>query len=157
MATPLYRIIPLITVISLSASGAGCRSSEPESELGVDLLPPVEGIPESVLARLPEGASMETLRTGRDQYGPCLVCHGPEAEGTQLGPEFRTSGWVHSDGTIEGIETVIRSGVARPQHFPVPMPAMGGGAFDEEHLRALATYVYALSIARESPESSPGR
>jgi mono/diheme cytochrome c family protein len=149
MAIPTLRTTRCLALLGFMTLAVGCRSSESDDgpELSEDLVPPVAGISDSVLAALPPGASMETLREGRDHYAPCLVCHGAEAEGTQLGPPFRPGAWVHSDGTIEGIERVIRSGIDNPRDYPVPMPAMGGGDFDEEALRSLATYVYALSLA----------
>lgn len=148
MVIPSRRISRSLVLLGLMILTAGCRSSGSEEggELSEDLVPPVAGIPDSVLAALPPDVSMETLREGREHYAPCLVCHGVEAEGTQLGPPFRSGSWIHSDGTIEGIERVIRSGVDNPRSYPVPMPAMGGGEFDEEALRSLATYVYALSL-----------
>jgi mono/diheme cytochrome c family protein len=148
MSTPLHRTIRLLVVFGFTALLPACAASEPEEELSEDLVPSVEGIPDSVIAALPPGTSIETLREGRDGFAPCLVCHGAEGEGTQLGPPFRSGAWVHSDGTIDGIANVIRAGVPRPRDYPVPMPEMGGGDFDDEELRALATYVYALSVGR---------
>ncbi len=149
MAVSLGRTILILTLFALTAGLQGCDgfgSGGDGGGVSDDLAPPVDDFPESVIAALPDGATIETLRQGRDQYGVCAVCHGADAEGTQLGPPFRDAQWVHSDGTVDGIEEVVRAGIARPRDFPVPMPPMGGGAFDDEQVRALSTYVYALSL-----------
>jgi mono/diheme cytochrome c family protein len=81
---------------------------------------------------------------GRELYAVCSVCHGEDARGTQLGPPLRGPDWIHIDGSVQSIEQITRSGVLEPSSYPVPMPPMGGGVFNEEELRALATYVHAL-------------
>lgn len=147
MAVSLDRTIIILTLFVLTSALQGCdRSGGGGGESNEDLGPPVDDFPESVIAALPEGATVETLREGREQYGVCAICHGAEAEGTQLGPPFINAQWTHSDGTVDGIEKVVRTGIDRPRDFPVPMPPMGGGAFDDDQIRALSTYVYALSL-----------
>ena len=137
----------LLAFLVMNTAVAGCdRLGGDDPEVAEELAPSVDDFPESVLAALPDGATIETLREGRNQYGVCAVCHGADAEGTQLGPPFRGAEWIHSDGTVEGIEQVVRSGVDQPRNFPVPMPPMGGGAFDVDEIRALSTYVFALSV-----------
>lgn len=138
--------------LTLLASGValqGCDRldvGDDAGELSEELAPPVNEFPDAVIAALPDGATVGTLREGREQYGVCAVCHGANAEGTQLGPPFRNAQWIHSDGTVDGIERVVRSGVEQPRDYPVPMPPMGGGTFDDDEIRALSTYVYALSL-----------
>lgn len=106
---------------------------------------PAERFSAAVLAVLPASVSPETLERGRELYRACSVCHGDEGRGTQLGPPLRDGRWIHIAGELPEIEQVIRSGVPQPVQYPVPMPVQGGGRFDDDEIRALATYVYAIS------------
>ena len=99
----------------------------------------------ALLADMPEGTTMEELAMGRTAFVVCTVCHGLDAEGTQLGPSLRDGAWIHIPAELDSIAQIVRSGVSSPKEFPIPMPVMGGGDFDEAELNALATYVYALS------------
>ena len=86
--------------------------------------------------------------------GRCLSCHGPRGEGNgNLGPALADSVRVDSDGSVAGIESVIRDGVAVPKIGTARMPAFGG-QLDSLAIRRLAVYVYSLShpgsIARDS-------
>src|SRR5690606_36033392 len=103
---------------------------------------------------LPPGVSAGQVEQGRELFVTCAVCHGLDAGGTQLGPSLRDAEWIHITGTLDEIEGVIRSGVPSPRTYPVPMAEMGGAGLDDEQLRAVASYVYAIS--RAAPASSPG-
>lgn len=112
-------------------------------------------VPESVLVRraaalgLPAGVTLRTAAEGGRLYdGSCIACHGPAGEGTQLGPSLADSVRIHTDGSFEETFEVIRAGVAEPREFPVPMPPLGGGRYDEEQVRALAAYVLTLKGER---------
>lgn len=102
-------------------------------------------------ADLPEGVTAEMVEEGRQLFLPCAVCHGLDGRGNQLGPSLRDAEWTHISGSLEEIERVIRSGVPHPAEYPVPMPPMGGGEFDDQELRAVASYVYAISTSGSSP------
>jgi mono/diheme cytochrome c family protein len=100
------------------------------------------------LAQLPEGVTQDMVNQGQQLYrgqGNCFTCHGMNAEGTQLAPALRDQDWIQIDGSFESIVTVIRTGVATPQQYPAPMPAMGGAQLSEDQMRAIAAYVYAIS------------
>ena len=88
------------------------------------------------------------VEQGRELFLPCAVCHGLDGLGNLLGPSLRDGEWIHGRGSLEEIEALIRTGVAAPRNYPVPMVPMGGGAFDDAELRAVASYVYAISRER---------
>lgn len=86
--------------------------------------------------------------------GRCLSCHGPRGTGNaSLGPSLRDSSRVDSDGSVRGIASVIRDGVAVPKLGSARMPAFGG-QLDSLAIHRIAVYVYSLShpgtIARDS-------
>ena len=99
----------------------------------------------ALAAHLPPGATMEMAENGRTLFVTCSVCHGQDAGGTQLGPSLRDSSWVNISGAPAEIEQVIRDGVPEPKELDIPMPAMGGGSFDDAQIRDLTAYVYAIS------------
>ena len=77
--------------------------------------------------------------------GRCLSCHGPRGAGNaSLGPSLRDSSWVDTDGSVAGIATVIREGVAVPKAGTARMPAFGN-QLDSTSIHRLAVYVYSLS------------
>lgn len=94
---------------------------------------------------LPPGVSAEEVERGRELFLPCAVCHGLDGRGNQLGPSLRDSAWIHITGSLQEIEQLIRQGVPEPEQYPVPMVPLGGGDFDAAELRAVASYVYAIS------------
>jgi len=94
---------------------------------------------------MPAGTDIEMARDGQRLFAVCAVCHGSDAAGTQLGPALNDSVWIHGSGSVEEIAAIIRSGIADPEEFEIPMPVMGAGDFNDEQIRALAAYVYALS------------
>lgn len=125
---------------------AGCKGGEEKAAPAAREATPAEE-PEIAPARpLPSGVTPKTAAQGRKLYpATCSVCHGPQAEGTQLGPNLRDAEWLAGSGQLPEIEQVIRDGVPEPQEFPVPMPPHGGGAYSADELRALAAYVYSIS------------
>jgi mono/diheme cytochrome c family protein len=133
--------------VCLAGALAGCGGGggdvqEPARELTSVETPALD----PALARnLPPNATKESAEKGRDLYITCAPCHGLDARGTRLGPSLRDQEWIRGSGSYEEIQQVIRDGVPETKNFPVPMPAGGGGAPGDEQVRALATYVYALS------------
>lgn len=90
----------------------------------------------------------------QNSRGRCLSCHGPRGTGNgKLGPPLADSVRADSDGSVAGIESVIRDGVAVPKIGTARMPAFGS-QLDPVAIRRLAVYVYSLShpgaIARDS-------
>ena len=129
---------------------AGCdrtaaSGSEPDAE------PMAAEIDSTLAANLPPGVTPELAETGRALFLPCAVCHGLDGRGNQLGPSLRDTEWTHITGSIEEIERLVREGVPAPRDYPVPMAPMGGGDFDEQELRAVAAYVFAISRSTPAP------
>lgn len=100
-------------------------------------------------ADLPEGVTQEQYQQGQQLFtgqGACHACHGPQATGTQLGPDLTDSDWLNiAERDYDAIVEVINTGVASPAEHPGPMPPMGGASLNDEQVRALAAYVYGIS------------
>ncbi len=77
--------------------------------------------------------------------GNCYTCHGANAKGTPLGPDVTDGAWLNVDGSLEGIEAIVRSGVPAPAKHPAPMPPMGGAKLADDEVKAVAAYVFSLS------------
>lgn len=94
---------------------------------------------------LPGGVTAEMAAQGRRLYAEtCVVCHGTDAAGTQLGPSLVDAEWTHVSDDVQEIARITVEGVPEPEDFPVPMPPLGGGAYTDEEVRAIAAYVYSL-------------
>lgn len=133
---------------SVSLGGlSACRgdSGDPNEAARVASEQEVEAFDPALAQNLPPGVTPEAAQKGRDLFVVCATCHGPDARGTQLGPPLREPEWVHIGGSYEEIQRVIREGIPEPEEYPVPMPAGGGGHFDDEQLAQVAAYVFALS------------
>lgn len=99
-----------------------------------------------IAASLPEGVTQEMVDEGQRLYGTvCVACHGPAGGGSPAGPALADDEWINVTGNFDEIVNIIHTGVPSPRQFPGPMPALGGGSFTDEQVRALAAYVYALS------------
>ncbi len=99
---------------------------------------------------LPQGVTREVGEDGRKLYvRACIMCHGEQAGGTQLGPSLTDLEWTGGrSGTFEEITAVVRDGVPEPADFPVPMPPRGDGSFTDAQIRAVAAYTYSISNRR---------
>lgn len=97
-------------------------------------------------AGAPAGVDQAMVEAGAQQFGTvCAACHGAGGAGTGAGPQLSDAEWLNIDGSYDEIVAVITNGVAAPKQFPAPMPARGGGPFNDEQVRQLAAYVFALS------------
>jgi len=77
--------------------------------------------------------------------GICYTCHGPAGKGTPLAPDLTDGEWLNTDGTLAGIEAIVKAGVPKPLKYPAPMPPMGGANLSAAEIKAVAAYVYSLS------------
>ena len=84
---------------------------------------------------------------GQVAGGLCVTCHGPDAKGTQLGPNLTDDEWLNGDGTEASIASVVTNGVATPKEYPSPMPPKGGGSLTDAQIRAVAAYVASLGAS----------
>jgi mono/diheme cytochrome c family protein len=146
------RVAAALVVLAIAA--VGCGGGGDEDGAGMEATDAeVAKLDPALSAHLPPGATMEMAENGRKLFVTCSVCHGADAGGTELGPSLRDGEWVDIDGSPEQIQQVIREGVPEPKKLSTPMPPLGGGRFDAEQIRDLATYVYAISHAA-SPAGS---
>ncbi len=109
----------------------------------VDSLPP-----DVTEAMLEEGA---TLFAGP---GLCFACHGPDAGGvTGVGPSLTDGEWLTGSGSLDDIDQQIRDGVT-PETSKTGgvMPPRGGSTLTDEQVRAVAAYVWSLSIPGADPD-----
>lgn len=124
---------------------------QPDAGADADTESVAQAPPPSAIApadSIPAGVTAEEVSLGRELYLPCAVCHGLDGRGNALGPSLRDGEWVHGRGSLEEIEAIIRVGVPAPRDYPVPMVPMGGGDYDDTELRAVASYVFAISRER---------
>jgi mono/diheme cytochrome c family protein len=150
----LFAVVAALALAS--APLAGCRrGGEAEAEGKAKAAAKVEtddsALPKAANVALPSGVTAEMVADGRKQFGTtCVVCHGPDAGGTQLAPSLRDGEWLNISGGYEEIVTLIHTGVPAPKQHPVPMPPRGGGPFTEEQVRALAAYVYSMGQGKSA-------
>jgi mono/diheme cytochrome c family protein len=98
--------------------------------------------------QFPAGVTHEMAVEGQQLFsgqGGCFACHGGDATGTALGPNLRDQEWLNTDGSFEQIIQVIQAGVAQPVRYPGTMPPLGGARLNEDQVRQLGAYVYAIS------------
>lgn len=96
-----------------------------------------------------EPAQADVLVRGRAAWdnGKCMLCHGADGTGGQLGPSLTEGPWQHTDGTVASIVALLRTGIAKDKFenpaYPMPMePATK--LVSESELEALAEYVRSL-------------
>ena len=78
----------------------------------------------------------------------CVTCHGPQAKGVPgIGPDLTDGSWLHGDGSLASIRTIIRAGVTAPKKTAAIMPPYGGSPLDANQLEAVATYIHSLNPA----------
>lgn len=106
---------------------------------------PVQGMPGEII---PGSVALgDSIFHGRVPTGICYTCHGPDARGTQLGPNLTDGQWLHGDGSLGFIVNTVTNGVSMPKQYPSVMPPFGQ-TLSPEQIRAVATYVHSLSQGR---------
>ena len=82
---------------------------------------------------------------GRSGGAICFSCHGMNAKGVPgLGPDLTDKTWLHGDGGIAFLDSIVRTGVARPRQSPASMPPKGGAALSDEQVKAVVAYIHSL-------------
>lgn len=103
-------------------------------------------VPQLAAATAPPGVTQEMVEAGAQQFSTvCAACHGSGGGGSPAGPALNDAEWLNINGSYDEIVTIINNGVADPRQYPAPMPPRGGGNFNEEQVRAIGAYVFALS------------
>ena len=83
---------------------------------------------------------------GRKGGALCVTCHGKGGRGVAgLGPDLTDATWLHGDGSLAFVTTIIRTGVMTPKGGGAVMPPYGGSPLKPDQLQAVAAYVYSLS------------
>ena len=96
-------------------------------------------------------AAMSFDERGKQAYRQlgCIGCHGATGTGSDRGPDLTSGSWVHCDGSVNGIATVLRRGIPRDQfvapHFKQAMKPATTKLKDDTTMMALAAYVRSLS------------
>lgn len=97
-------------------------------------------------AGAPAGVTQAMVEEGAQQFGTvCSACHGAGGAGTPAAPALNDAEWLNISGAFDDIVNVIHTGVPSPEQYPGAMPPLGGGSFNDEQVRAIAAYVFALS------------
>jgi mono/diheme cytochrome c family protein len=109
---------------------------------------PPEGLNPHAGAQLPvpPGASPDQVALGEQLYHSktCAGCHSSDGKGSATGADLTTGKYVWSNGSVQGIEKTIASGVPKPKNHIGAMPPDGGTQLSQAELTALADYVWAL-------------
>ena len=87
-------------------------------------------------------------------HGPanCSGCHGDGGRGTDRGPNITGALWLHGPGTFESIVEWVRHGVPAARTYTgEAMPPSGGALMNEDDIRAVAAYVWAISHPPQPP------
>ena len=75
----------------------------------------------------------------------CFTCHGMNARGMPgLAPDLTDAKWLHGDGSLAFIDSIVRNGVSKPKESAAPMPPKGGANLSDEQVKAVVAYVYSL-------------
>ena len=99
---------------------------------------------------VPPGATREQVALGKKIFhgevagATCAGCHGAEGIGTPVGADLRSGTWLWGNGSLAAITETIKNGVLEPKQHPGAMPPMGGVELSDEHLKAVAAYVWSL-------------
>jgi mono/diheme cytochrome c family protein len=113
-----------------------------------DAPPPAAAAAPTAPVDLPPGVTQEMVAAGEELFngrGNCHACHGRAGAGGPLAPALNEDDWIHIDGSFDALAGIINAGVPQPAQFPAPMPARGGAQIDDEQVRQIAAYVYAIS------------
>lgn len=106
----------------------------------------------STAAAMADSPAVQDVALGRQVFlgkaggAICTTCHGTNAKGLKgLGPDLTDGTWLHGDGSVAFLKTIIRTGVAKPKQSSAAMPPYGGTPLKAEHLDAVVAYIHSLS------------
>lgn len=156
----LAGILAALALASAPLAACGGDDDSDTERVGAPVEEDDSILPTAANVALPAGVTADMVTDGRKLFGTtCVVCHGPDARGTQLGPSLQDGEWLQISGEYDEIVRVVQAGVPEPEEYPVPMPPEGGGRFTGEQVRAIAAYVYSLGQgkARPAPDTAANR
>lgn len=97
-------------------------------------------------AGAPPGVTQAMVDEGAKLFpNPCAACHGPAGAGTAAAPSLADAEWLNISGSYDEIVHTIHTGVPNPKAHAAGMPPLGGGTFNDEQVKQLAAYIFALS------------
>lgn len=111
-------------------------------------------------AEPPPGVTAADVESGRSLISGqlCFTCHGSEGQGVAgIGPNLLDDEWLNTDGSLEGIITVITQGVSEPVVHPgVMLPLGGDPLITPEQVRRMAAYLFVRSNNIDPAVLPPG-
>lgn len=122
---------------------AGCTREQTQHDTTAAATPPAQTSPAGPASSGQMVALGDSIFHGQAAGGICYTCHGPDAKGTQLGPNLTDAEWLNGDGSQEFIVTTVRNGVPTPKKYPGMMSPMGQ-TLTPDQVRAVAAYVFSL-------------
>lgn len=126
------------------ALAAGCTREQAQRDTtAAATTPPAQTPPAEPASSGQMVALGGSIFHGQAAGGICYTCHGPDAKGTQLGPNLTDAEWLNGDGSQEFIVTTVTNGVPTPKKYPGMMPPMGQ-TLTPDQVRAVAAYVFSL-------------
>jgi mono/diheme cytochrome c family protein len=144
-AFPVSTLRIVVGVVVAACAGGGERPAGDTASGAAPATPPATGAQAGVGQITPQLIALgDSIFEGKAAGGICYTCHGPEGQGTQLGPNLTDQQWLHGDGSYEFIVRNVSTGVPTPKQYPGPMPPFGQ-TLTPEQIRAVAAYVYSLS------------
>lgn len=91
----------------------------------------------------------DSIFHGKAAGGICFTCHQANARGLPgLAPDLTDAKWIHGDGGLPFIITIVEKGVPKPKEAAAPMLPYGGAKLTPAQVRAVASYVYSLRKAK---------
>lgn len=141
----MVRVGPALRWFAAGALVAGCARERPPAD--TTAAAPPSGQQPAIPGPGATGnlvALGDSIFHGQAAGGICYTCHGPDAKGTQLGPNLTDAEWLNGDGSQEFIVRTVTNGVPTPKKYPGMMPPMGQ-TLTPDQVRAVAAYVYSLS------------
>ncbi|ARN83211.1 PQQ-dependent sugar dehydrogenase [Methylocystis bryophila] len=132
---------PPVRAASTSSSAQPPEGVDPEAGRAPPSLP------------VPPGSNADLIALGDRVFhgqaaeGSCSGCHGSDGGGTPQGPSLTKGRWLWSDGSLAGIEATIEKGVPHPKISLGVMPPLGGAPLTKRDLKAVSSYVWAISRA----------
>ena len=79
---------------------------------------------------------------GKSGGANCFTCHGMNAKGAPgLGPDLTDDKWLHGDGSVAFLDSIVRAGVSKPKQSAAVMPPMGGAKLSDEQVKAVVAYI----------------
>lgn len=118
------------------------------------------GCAERSTAELPPGVTAADVDSGRSLIGAqlCFTCHGTEGQGVAgIGPNLLDDEWLNTDGSFNGIASVITQGISDPVVHPgVMLPLGGDPLITPEQVRRMAAYIYVVSNDIDPSRLPPG-